>query len=233
MDYTNALRTNIKDPNATLEVIPFMTNSYGQRRAVSYTNDIRMTGFAIRADAKNPEELVKFLDWTYSKEGIDITNYGKEGVTFRYNSQGIAEYLPEFVNRFLGRPSVYYAVFTEAGVTMAAFAPVGGNSKNLIEVNKIIGNWAGPNERYWNLVQEEHRNGALKTPMAAPPFTAAQMSRITQLRQALDNYIDQEFDKFILGREPINNWDRVIAECIRLGSRELEEIYNTANAPYR
>ena len=116
---------------------------------------------------------------------------------------------------------------------MAAGAPVGGNSKNLIEINKIIGNWEGPNEKYWTLVQEEHQNGSLVNPWQAPPFTTAQQKRITELRLATDNFMNQEFDKYILGKEPIDNWDKAIAELVKLGARELEDIYNTANAPYK
>jgi ABC-type glycerol-3-phosphate transport system substrate-binding protein len=232
IDYTNVLRQTT--PDATLEFIPFLTNSYGQRRAISYTDDLRSGVYALRSDIKDPDQVIKFMDWLYSDEGRDITNYGKEGATFRYNAQGKAEYIPEYVNRFLGQPSVYYAFFSDAGITCNAFAPIGGNSKCLIEVYKIIGSWAGQTENYWNLVQEEHKPGnALESPWAPPPLTKIQLDRTNEIRLALNTYLDQEYDKYILGREPVDNWDKVIAEAVRLGARELEDIYNTANAAFR
>jgi ABC-type glycerol-3-phosphate transport system substrate-binding protein len=232
IDYTNVLRQTT--PDATLEAISFMTNSYGQRRAISYTDDLRPDVIALRADIKDPDQVIKFIDWLYSDEGRDITNYGKEGLTFRYNAQGKAEYIPEYVNRFLGQPSVYYAFFSDAGITCNVFSPIGGNSKCLIEVYKIIGSWAGQTENYWNLVQEEHKPGnALESPWAPPPLTKAQLERSNELKLALNTYLDQEYDKYILGKEPIDNWDKVIAEAVRLGARELEDIYNTANAAFK
>lgn len=232
VDYSNNLRKTI--PDATLEFIPFLENSYGQRRAISYTDDIRPPQFGIRADIRDPDQVIKFMDWLYSDEGAAITNYGQEGVTFRYNAQGKPEYIPEYIRRFANEPSPTYSAFSDAGITNLVFSPIGGNSKNNIEIYKILGGWAGPQENYWNLVQSEHRaGGPLESPWAPPPFTKAQLDRANEIKMALDTYLNQEFDKYILGREPIANWDRVIAEAVRLGARELEEIYNTANAPYK
>ena len=97
----------------------------------------------------------------------------------------------------------------------------------------MTGNWEGQNANYWTLYDQEMKSGALHQPEAPPPFTAAQRERVNQLMTGLQNYLNQEYDKYILGREPIANWDRVIAECVRLGARELEDIYNTANAPFK
>jgi ABC-type glycerol-3-phosphate transport system substrate-binding protein len=232
VDYTNVLRQTI--PDASLEFIPFMTNSYGQRRAISYTDDLRPVIFAMRKDIKNPDQVIQFIDWMYSDEGRAITNYGKEGVSFRYNAQHVPEFIPEYIDRFRNQPSVYYAAFSDAGITCNNFSPIGGNTKQVIEINKMVGNWEGANANYWNLVQEEHKPGnALVSPWAPPPFTKAQLDRVTELKLALSTYLDQEYDKYILGREPIDNWDRVIEQAVRLGARELEDIYNRANAAYK
>jgi putative aldouronate transport system substrate-binding protein len=45
----------------------------------------------ISSKSKNKGELVKFLDWTYSPGGIDITNFGKEGETF-IRENGVVKY---------------------------------------------------------------------------------------------------------------------------------------------
>ena len=40
--------------------------------------------------------------------------------------------------------------------------------------------------------------------------------------------LEQEYNKYIMGVEPIDNWDSVIERANKLGARELEEIYNNA-----
>ena len=44
--------------------------------------------------------------------------------------------------------------------------------------------------------------------------------------------LDQEYNKYIMGIEPVENWDQVILRAEELGVREIEEIYNTADARY-
>jgi hypothetical protein len=212
-----------------------MSNSYGQRRVISYGSELGDRFWVLRSDIKDPDTVIKFMDWLYSDEGSDITNYGKEGVSFRYNAQHKAEYIPEYVQGFKDQPSVYYSAFSDAGVGKLNFALHGGNTEQIFEVHKIMGTWAGANEKFWTFMATEGKpnTGAFVQPTAAPPLTKAQNDRATELTLALTTYLDQEYDKYILGKEPIDNWDRVIEQAVRLGARELEGIYNTANAPYK
>jgi ABC-type glycerol-3-phosphate transport system substrate-binding protein len=232
VDFTNTLRRT--DPDATLEFIPFLTNAYGQRRAIAYANDIRTEMWGIRADIKDPDQIVALMDWLYSDEGSDITSYGKEGVSFRYNAQGKPEFIPEWAYKFRNEPQPYYSAFSEAGVSILNFCGLGANTEIIQAFNKLIGNWEGLNAQYWDLlIRESGSEGAMLTPNPLPPLSNELQERVKELNMVLDTYLNQEYDKFIMGQEPIANWDRVIAEAVRLGAREIENIYNAAEQPYK
>jgi ABC-type glycerol-3-phosphate transport system substrate-binding protein len=231
-NYTAVLRKN--DPTAVMECIPYLTNSYGQRRAIAYATDLAGSFYTLRADIKEPDTIIKFFDWCYSQEGSDITNYGKENVSFRYNTQGKAEYIPEYINQFKNQNPVYYAAWSDAGVTKLDFCPWAGNTEQLFEIQKMIGAWDAETDKFWNLMaQEEGTGGAFKPPVDEPPISTADAERAKEITMALSTFLEQEYNKYIMGIEAIDNWDRVIERAIALGAKELENIYNKANAPYK
>jgi ABC-type glycerol-3-phosphate transport system substrate-binding protein len=232
VDFTNTLRRT--EPDATLEFIPFLSNSYGQRRAIAYANDIRTEMWGIRSDIRAPEQIAAFMDWLYSDEGSDITSYGKEGASFRYNPQGKPEFIPEWADRFRNEPQPYYSAFSEAGVSILNFCGLGANTEIIQSFNKLVGNWEGLNANYWDLlIKESGPGGAMLTPNPLPPLSDQQQERVKELNMVLDTFLNQEYDKYIMGQEPVSNWDRVIAEAVRLGAKELEDIYNAAEQPYK
>jgi ABC-type glycerol-3-phosphate transport system substrate-binding protein len=233
IDYTNLLRKI--EPNASLEFIPYLTNSFGQRRAMAYNTTTNDTFWALRADLKEPETIIKFADWLYGSEGSDITNYGKEGVSFKYNAQGKPEFMPEYVDKFKDRSPVYYAVFSDAGITKLNFSFWAANTECSFAIQKIAGVWDDFADRYWAKAAQENvpGSGALVQPVLDPPLSNADAERVKDITLALSTYLEQEYNKYIMGNEPIDNWDRVIVQAERLGARELEDIYNKANAPYK
>ncbi|MDR3167191.1 MAG: extracellular solute-binding protein [Treponema sp.] len=233
IDYTNLLRKI--EPDASLEFIPYLTNSYGQRRAVAYATTLNDRFFAIRADIKDPDTIIRFFDWLYSDEGSDITNYGKEGVSFRYNAQGKPEFIKEYIDRFKDKSPVYYAVFSDAGITKLNFSLYAGNTEQSFAIQKLAGVWDDFADKYWALAAKENLpgTGALVQPVQDPPLSETDAERVKDLTLAVTTYLEQEYNKYIMGVEPIDNWDRVITRAIELGANELADIYNRANAPFK
>jgi ABC-type glycerol-3-phosphate transport system substrate-binding protein len=233
IDYTNLLRRI--EPTASLEFIPYLTNSFGQRRAIAYDTTTRDRFYTLRADIRDPATVIRFIDWMYGKEGSDISNYGMEGVSFKYNSRGEPEFIQEYINQFRDRSPVYYAVFSEAGITQLNFSLWAANTEASFAIQKIAGAWDDFADKYWEAAGRENLpgTGALRQPVQDPPLSEADAERVRSITMALTTYLEQEYNKYIMGTEPINNWDRVIEQAVRLGARELENIYNRANAPYR
>lgn len=226
-NYTNELRKIDGLENATFQIIPIPENSYGQRRAVAYGTTFTKL-FAVNAQAKNKEELIKFIDWMYSQEGSDITNYGVEGVSFRYNEAGEPEYIPEYVMQFKdASPSDYYAVYTDLGVTKLDWCLWACNTKTQFEIQKITGSWTDVSDEYWEIISADT---AYIAPHMSPSFTTEESERIQELTTDLDTFFTQEYDKYIMGSADIDDWDQLIRRAEEKGVRELEQLWNDAEA---
>ena len=226
-NYTKSLRKLDGMEEATMQIIPIPENSFGQRRAVSYAKDIAGRFYAINASAKNKEEIIKLVDWLYSQEGSDISNYGVEGESFEYNDVGQPEFKKDFVMKYKdAKPSTYYAIYSDLGITKLNFALWACNTRTWFEIEKLAGNWDEVSDEYWEIVNNDN---AYVQPYIAPPFTTEESERIKNILVDLNTMLEQEYNKYIMGIEPIDNWDQVIEKAKKMGARELEQIYNDAN----
>ncbi len=229
-NYTNILRTQEGLENATLQVIPVPENSFGQRRALAY--DVKNTGrlFAINAKTERIEDVIRFIDWMYSEEGSNISNYGVEGVSFYVDEDGEPQFIEDYINGVddEGFNSKYYAVYSDLGITKLNFSLWCTNTKTQFAIQKIVGDWNDVVEEYWEIINADP---AYVDPYTAPSLTPEETERVTDILTKLTTTLDQEYNKYIMGVEPIDNWDKVI-ESIQADARELEEIYNGADARY-
>lgn len=230
LNYNNALRQNEGLEDAKLMVLPIPENSFGQNRAVAYATQIPGRLFAVNASAKNKEEIIKLIDWLYSKEGSDISNYGVEGVSFEYNADGEPEFIKEYVMQYKdATPTTYYAVYSALGITKLNFSMYACNTKTQFEIEKLAENWDEVSDEYWNTVAAD---AAYVQPVTDPALTAEETERVSDILVELNTMLEQEYNKYIMGVEPIENWDAVIKKQEEMGVRELEQIYNDANARY-
>ena len=226
-NYTNELRKIAGNENATFQVLPIPENSLGERRAVSYDTRFGKL-YAINANAKNKDQIIKFIDWMYSMEASDITNYGIEGETFQYNADGEAEYISDYVMQFKdASPSDYYACWTDIGAGKLDFSMYACNIKTQREIQMITGSWSDLTEDYWKIINDDD---AYVQPHIAPSFPTEEADRVKELTTDLDTFFTQEYDKYITGKESIDNWDALIKKAEDMGVRELEQLWNDAEA---
>lgn len=225
-NYTKALRKLDGMEDAVMQIIPIPENSFGQKRAISYQTEVMGRFYALNSSAKNKEEIIRFIDWMYSQEGSDISNYGVEGESFEYNAEGQPEFKKDFVMQYKdAQPSTYYAIYSDLGITKLNFTLWACNTRTWFEIEKLAGNWDEVSDEYWNIVEADE---AYRQPHIDPPFTEEESERIKDIMVDLNTMLEQEYNKYIMGVEPIENWDNVIAKAEAMGVRELEQIYNDA-----
>lgn len=80
--YTISAITNIKKitPDANVDIVLPLKNEKGERNIF----DIKsvMGGFAITNSCKNPDKVLKFINWGLSDEGLHLMNVGLKGITY-------------------------------------------------------------------------------------------------------------------------------------------------------
>ena len=99
--FNTALRT--EEPDAFWEPMYTLENPWGEKRGLwsAGVGDWQPTQFSwvVSADSENIEAALYLLDYMYSAEGIEVTNWGTEGKTFGFDENGEYYMLPEFVNQ--------------------------------------------------------------------------------------------------------------------------------------
>nr|WP_275983709.1 extracellular solute-binding protein [Paenibacillus hamazuiensis] len=224
LNFTRDLRR--LEPEGTFQVIPVPEYEDGKARALYYPSAVSGKMFAVSAKAKEPEELVKLIDWMYSEEAFRLMNFGVEGVHYTLDDKGRPEYRKEFVSRFAGAgPTPYYAVFSELGCCQLSFTPYYSNTMSQFQIEKLTGSWDGLNDEYWRIVGSDK---AYREPVIDPPLTKAEAARVKELNIRLNTMLNREFDKFIMGLKPLDEYDKVMQKARELGGGELEDIYNQA-----
>ncbi len=224
-NYTKTLRKT--DPEGKLQIIPIPENSFGQRRAILYETVLPGGAYAVNAKTKDPDTVMSFMDWMYSQEGSDISNYGVEGMSFEYDADGQPHFIQDYIMQFKdAEPSTYYAVYSELGITKLNFSLWAANTMTSFEIEKMVGNWDDLTDEYWKIVEADD---AYVTPIIDPSLSSEDSERVKDLTADLTTMLEQEYNKYIMGIEPIDNYDKVIAKAIEMGAEEIANIYNTAN----
>ena len=88
------------------EVFPMGTNGIA---ATSYGGRVAAVNYAI-GNNDNVENTIKFVDWMYSPEGIEVTNWGIEGESYEVDANGNKQYKEDFLAK--------YPVFTHSGLNL-------------------------------------------------------------------------------------------------------------------
>lgn len=101
------------------------------------------------------------------------------------------------------------------------------NIKTRREIQMITGSWSDLTEDYWKIINDDD---AYVQPHIAPSFTTEEADRVKELTTDLDTFFTQEYDKYITGKESIDNWDALIKKAEDMGVRELEQLWNDAEA---
>ncbi|MDD9269430.1 extracellular solute-binding protein [Paenibacillus sp. GCM10023248] len=212
-----------KDPNAKFDMLDTMTTPSGTKRNLIYALGHLSESYVINAKVKNPEQVVQFMDWFYSQEGIEVTNFGIKGEDFT-GENGDYKLTDAVVNKYKDRqPSAFYALQSEYGTGYLGLAlnnddhaGLPFNTKEWVEWNTKAskGLAAGENVQFVN----------------DPPFTKEEREKLKQIRTQLDAYLAQNMDKFIVTDGALNDWDNFVKQLKAKGAEDIVKIYNDALA---
>ncbi len=227
-NYTAILQQVEGQEDGKLQVLPTLENSFGQRRAVAYATLYQGRFYAINAGCEHMDELIQFIDYLYSEEGSNITNYGKEGYSFELDENGEPQFIQSYLEQFKGaQPSSYYAVYSDLGITKLDLSLWACNTETQFKIQRALGEFTPLVEEYWDIIANDD---SYVEPHITPSFTIEESEQITDLLTDITTYLETQYNDFIMGVKDISEWDAVIAEQESRGVRTLEEIYNNAEA---
>ena len=210
--------TTWRDSNPQAKVVGISTPT-ATRDGIHYTNsnDILYNGVALAISKTNkfPVESVRFMDWGYSHEGELLQNFGPEGIT--YTMVNGRPKLTDYVTNNQNGLSIDNAIARHAlGSMQGPFI----FNYDIREQRMLFFDWQRESVSRWNLMTD------IQMPFVTP--TQEESRRVSQIMADITTYSNEMFERFIMGREALSNFDAYYANLRRMGIEEAINIWQAA-----
>lgn len=179
------------------------------------------TACAITSTSKNQEAAAKFLDFGFSEEGHMVYNFGTEGISYE-----MIDGYPTYTELITKNPDGLS--FTAA---MSLYTSSGTGDGAFVQDKRYM-------EQYSSLpAQKEAQKlwpdtNALEHALPNLSLKPEETSEFSRMQNAIDTYRDEMFYKFILGVEPIDNFDQYVEHIKQLGIDKTIGMYQEALERY-
>lgn len=184
-----------KDPNFKLAGAPWPKSPSGKAYTAQtgVEEKVASIGMAITTSNKYVSESVKWLDYQYSPEGIELMNFGPEGMAFTKNGSEI-KYKDEIISKGID-------------ATMGKYA-IGG-----------IANWSTVQDprcgKLHRIIPGQYELASIfaaSTDLNLPPISLTQeeSSSMASIMSQVNTYANEMFNKFVMGLEPISNYNTFV-----------------------
>lgn len=175
--------------------------------------------WAVSTACADPIPLLKLVNWLYSEEGQLVYNWGEEGVSFEYDENGQPQWTDLVVNNPDGLNFMFASYLYATGVGSVYFPGVYDMEKGFYSYNddqlEAVDTLASLTD------------GANNLP-AYVSLDNAEQDRYNSVATDLDTYAKGMILKFILGDEPMSNYQSFLDTCMDMGLQQMTEIYQEA-----
>lgn len=179
------------------------------------------SGCAITTTNKNVDKTVELLDYCYSQEGYDLLNWGIEGTTYT-KENGTYKYTDFILNNDEGKDPVaalapYCLPIYGSGAKIMsadAYDAVGRAIDEQREASKV---WADCDK-------------SLCMPVLT--YTTDESEIISDTMGDIDTYFNEMFVKFVMGVEPLSNFDSYVEQLEKMGVDKVVKVYRDAYERY-
>ncbi|MCI1773625.1 extracellular solute-binding protein [Paenibacillus lautus] len=201
------------------------------------TPDLGWGVYGVSSKVENPEELIKFIDYQYSDEMIQLITWGIEGTTYTIGEDGV----PTFVDSLKTakdpwlegdkygmrasrnhNPGLQMVSDARAFVDFAAtdYTVFNGKYEEVpIEKAEFLTSLPMPENDY------------VPSWLSEPSIqlTGSESQRVSEIMNPIKTFVTEEQAKFVAGKNSFDNWQAFIDKVKKMGNiDEALKIYNDA-----
>lgn len=199
-----------------LAALPWLSKdgTNGQALVSKYNEKVLGIGFAITSNCQKPDLAAKWADYAYSDDGHLLFNFGIEGESYTMEN-GIPTYTKEITANPNG------LAMNEA---LAGYA--------------IPGNYAFVQSEYYfdqfmtglqKSAIDVWKKGSADRALPTLKYTSDEIMIANNKMNEIKTYVAEMQNKFITGKEPIENYDAFIDQIKKMG---IEEVVKTMQGAY-
>lgn len=201
------------DENAQLTAVGITKAVDGKSyaSAMNLKTHVRNRVTIMTKNCKNPEAVMKVIDYMYSQEGSDLLTWGIEGETYATGENGEKYFLPEALkSREEGYLELYYTA-----IAHVAFPKYDGEVAVLATY---------PEEQ----LTAEMTWADCDTSLIYPPnilFTSEDRKKVNGIIANIEQYASEKQMAYITGEESFDTYDEFQQTLIEMGIQEVIDIY--------
>lgn len=173
---------------------------------------------AITTKCKNKDIAAKLLDYGYSPDGINLYNYGTKDVSYK-----MVDNKPTYTDAVMKNPNGI-----SVGSVLANYARVGG-SPTIQQLNYLTQYLALPEQK--EALKTWHTDMA-KYMLPQVSLTPDESADAASILNGINTYVNEMTFKFIMGSEPLANYDKYLDQLNKLGLEKYLKYYQDALARY-
>ncbi len=203
------------NPEFSIVGVPWLSKSgkTGYAMPSKYVENVLGRGIAITSNCKNPALAAKWCNYAYSEEGNLLFNFGIEGESYTMED-GIPTYtklvtknpnglsMQEVLSRY-ATPGAY--AFEQSIYYFDQFMT--GSQKDAIDV--------------W-------KKGKTSRTLKTLKYSGDELEVANNLKNEITTYVSEMQSKFIVGKEPIENYDNFVKKVKEMGIDKVLEVMQTS-----
>jgi putative aldouronate transport system substrate-binding protein len=207
-----------KNPNYNLVGAPYPTLKEGQTPEFGSRDLPFSTSWesAISATSKNKELAAMWLNYGYSEAGRMTYNFGTEGVSYNMENG-----YPKYTDLIMRNPNKLPVANAMARNIRANY---GGP---FVQDVRYLEQYMETKEQK-DAIQAWKKTNAAKHLLPRVTLTPEESSEAAKIINEVNTYADEMFLKFIMGVEPMENYDKYIEQLKKLGIEKYLTIQQTA-----
>lgn len=217
------IRLQAVNPKAKMQMIPLMTNSFGKKRGIIFTDNQYTQQYVISAKTAEPEKVVQFMNWTYTREGMLTTNYGKENVSYTVKEDGSVDVPDSIVAQYKGTSAPDYSWMSDYGLGQLCFAPL-FNQKYTVASKLADQSDREEFVRSMNIFKADVEAGNTIYHQTLLPNIDTEMAEKAEL---ISSYINQTVFQFVKGTKPLSEYNSFVDQVKSMGIKDLLDAYNS------
>ncbi|WP_088104860.1 extracellular solute-binding protein [Halalkalibacter urbisdiaboli] len=211
-----------KNPEFKLAPAPNPSLKEGEKAARGH-RDFPYSGWhsvAITGNAENPEEIVKWLDYAYSEEGHFLFNFGVEGVSYEVED-GYPKYTDEVMENPDGLP---------VSDALGKYVRSSYGGPFIQDVRYLEQYLELPEQKDAIQIWSDSAENEILLPLIT--LTAEESREYASIMSDLETYYDEMVVKFIMGAEPLENFDKFVETLKGMGIERAIELQQAALERY-
>lgn len=201
------------------------------------TPDLGWAVYGVSSKVKNPEELIKFIDYQYSDEMIRLITWGIEGTTYTVGKDGV----PTFVDSLKTAKDPWLEGDKYGMRASRNYNP----GLQMVSDARAFVDFAATDYTVFNGKYEEvpiekspfltslpmPKNDYVPSWLSEPSIqlTGNESQRISEIMNPVKTFVTEEQAKFVAGKNSFDNWQAFIDKVRKMGDiDEVLKIYNDA-----